>query len=421
MMSRIVHVGCALAITAGLAGCGSASEGEESSSLSEALKGGVGHVDGAAEPEWTKHVLSNDHWVDHVSTVSANYGENVKLSVRERVTQSTLDKAERGRNQAQVVLFVHGASVPSVPDFDLRYGDFNWMAYLAHDGFDVFAMDVTGFGLSPRPKMDDPCNAPASQQSTIIPRPLPARCAASYPHVLTTSQTENDEITTVVEYLRRERKVDKISLVGWSQGGQRVAAYAARNPDKVESMYLYAALYSRTAPSGPPSVWPMPGTPMTLQTRSDLYNLRWDPFVKCPDQLVPGVRDALWSTIMEQDPIGSTWGPADGTMRVRTFASFGWNKEFAQKITFPTFIIVGQFDGNAVGDAQLYEDLPAEKKMLVNVDCASHFFLWEKQHNLLHWTSREWLKKNAIAGVSSGVYRANSDGVIEGLGGPDAD
>jgi alpha-beta hydrolase superfamily lysophospholipase len=32
------------------------------------------------------------------------------------------------------------------------------MEFLAQDGFDVFAMDLQGYGLSTRPRMDDPCN-----------------------------------------------------------------------------------------------------------------------------------------------------------------------------------------------------------------------------------------------------------------------
>ncbi len=400
-----------------LTGCAGTSDQEtETGYASSELRS----ADPAAEPRWMKHILSFDHRVDHVSTVSANLGETVQLAVRERVSRHTFHRIARGKEKAKVVLFMHGASVPSVPDFDLRYGNYGWMGYLANEGFDVFAMDVQGYGLSARPKMDDPCNAPAAQQQALlVPNPLPARCAASYAKVLTTSSTETDDLSAVVEYLRRERGVDKISLVGWSQGGLRVANYVARNPDKVETLFLYAPLYNPTAPGKPPAVVPAPGTPMTLQTRTELFSLRWGPFVKCEGQLATGILDPLWKTIMSQDPLGSTWGnDGEGVMRVRTFSSFGWNREWAAKITIPTFIIVGEFDANSVGDAQLYTDLGSSKKMLVNTACASHFMLWEKQHSLLHWTSAQWLKHQAIEGVSSGVFKADADSYIEGVGGP---
>jgi pimeloyl-ACP methyl ester carboxylesterase len=161
----------------------------------------------------------------------------------------------------------------------------------------------------------------------------------------------------------------------------------------------------------------MAGTPMTMQTRSELFDLRWQPFVKCEGQVEPGVRDAVWSSIMTQDPVGASWGTA-GIMRVRSWFNSGWNQSYAVKITVPTFIIVGEDDANLVGGRQLYEDLPSEKKVLVTVPCASHFMLWEKQHNLLQWTSRRWVKWHSVEGISNGVFRATTEGTIEGMGGP---
>ena len=44
------------------------------------------------------------------------------------------------------------------------------MAYLAQAGFDVFSMDMTGYGRSTRPAaMNDPCNLSAAQQNKLIP------------------------------------------------------------------------------------------------------------------------------------------------------------------------------------------------------------------------------------------------------------
>jgi alpha-beta hydrolase superfamily lysophospholipase len=62
---------------------------------------------------------------------------------------------------------VAGATVSVVPAFDLQFENYSWMEYLATAGFDVFAMDVTGYGLSPRPMMDDPCNNSTLTSSRI--------------------------------------------------------------------------------------------------------------------------------------------------------------------------------------------------------------------------------------------------------------
>lgn len=161
------------------------------------------------------NIQTTDYLVPHISTVPANAGKPVELFVREKV-------AKRQRGNAPVVLMMAGATVSVIPDFDLQFENYSWMDYLAAAGFDVFAMDVTGYGLSPRPMMDDPCNNSTSdQQSYLMPKPLAQACSPAYPFQLTSLESDSDEIDTVVDYLRQTRNVDKVSIVAWSRGGDR--------------------------------------------------------------------------------------------------------------------------------------------------------------------------------------------------------
>ena len=100
-----------------------------------------------------------DRFVPHTSTVPANEGERVGIYLREKATAAAAARFESGESPAgRVVLFVHGGSVSSIPDYDLDFKDYSWMESLAAAGFDTFAMDQSGYGRSPRPMMDDPCN-----------------------------------------------------------------------------------------------------------------------------------------------------------------------------------------------------------------------------------------------------------------------
>ena len=91
----------------------------------------------------------------------------------------------------RVVLFVHGAGTPAEVSFDVPYQDYSWMGYLAHAGFDVFAMDMTGYGRSTRPApMNDPCNLSKEQQGHLVPLLLPAPCSPSYPQQMTTLHSD---------------------------------------------------------------------------------------------------------------------------------------------------------------------------------------------------------------------------------------
>ena len=120
------------------------------------------------------------------------------------------------------------------------------MAYLARAGFDVFSMDMTGYGRSTRPPaMNDPCNLPQAQQAPFVPAKIPQPCAATFLTAMTTMSSDWNDIGAVVDHLRAVRHVERVSLVGWSQGGPRTAGYAAQHPEKVARLVVLAPAYGR--------------------------------------------------------------------------------------------------------------------------------------------------------------------------------
>jgi pimeloyl-ACP methyl ester carboxylesterase len=344
-------------------------------------------------------LLSADHFVPHVSTVAANAGQLVGIHVRE--------KAPARRKESRVVLFVHGVSVPGVPAFDLQHKGYSWMAYLARAGFHAYAMDLTGYGASPRPMMDDPSNVNPEQQAIVVPRPLVASTAPNYPYQLNTIRDDWNEIDTVVDWLRVRHRVRRVSLVGFSAGGPRAGGYAARHPAKVERLVLYAPAPTIAGLRIPERT--EPGFPLNLQTRADLERKRWDPDVRCPGQVETGIRDVVWKTIMAWDRVGAGWGPPEGVMRYRMATRFGWTPELAAKVRAPTLVIAGEFDRLAERRS-VYEQLGARDKVFAAVACASHWMCWEKQHPRLHAASREWLATGRLRGQRRGEVGVDAAG-----------
>src|SRR5947208_15211046 len=51
----------------------------------------------------------------------------------------------------RTILMMHGATYSSESLFDVPLGGVSFMDYLAAHGYDVFALDVRGFGRSTRP------------------------------------------------------------------------------------------------------------------------------------------------------------------------------------------------------------------------------------------------------------------------------
>jgi pimeloyl-ACP methyl ester carboxylesterase len=226
--------------------------------------------------ENSQTILTVDHYVPNRSTVPAIAGQTVQLYVRERVKPATVQRGAPGDDR--VVLFVHGAGTPAEVAFDVPYADYSWMAYLAAAGFDVFSMDMTGYGRSTRPNlMNDVCNLSADQQRALGRMP----CDATHEAQLTTIASDWHDIDAVVEYLRVLRDVPRVSLIGWSQGGPRAGGYAARNPDKVSKLVLLAPAYRRDSGQQPPQPSPAAGVAFNAQSHAD-FTANWERQLGCP-------------------------------------------------------------------------------------------------------------------------------------------
>src|ERR1051325_5340559 len=52
----------------------------------------------------------------------------------------------------RTLLFVHGATYPAHTSFDLKLDGLSWMDYIAARGYDVYLLDLRGYGRSTRPK-----------------------------------------------------------------------------------------------------------------------------------------------------------------------------------------------------------------------------------------------------------------------------
>jgi pimeloyl-ACP methyl ester carboxylesterase len=174
----------------------------------------------AAFGDDSQRILSIDHYLAAHSTAPASLGQNNEIYIHELV-QSGM--ALRGATPAdRVALFIHGAGSPAEVAFDVSYQDYSWLDFLARAGFDVFAMDMTGYGRSTRPEaMNNPCNLSKEQQAAFVPSVIPSLCSAPNPRPITTIASDWDDIDAAVNHIRAIRHVDKLNLLGWSQGGPR--------------------------------------------------------------------------------------------------------------------------------------------------------------------------------------------------------
>jgi pimeloyl-ACP methyl ester carboxylesterase len=129
----------------------------------------------------------------------------------------------------RTVLFVHGATYPAETTFDLKLGGFSWMDYIAERGFDVYLVDLPGYGKSTRPpEMDQPPD--------------------KNPPLVNTEMAVRD-VGAVVDMILAKRHIAQLNLIGWSWGTTIMATYTERNNAKVERLVLYAPVWIAEVPS----------------------------------------------------------------------------------------------------------------------------------------------------------------------------
>jgi len=357
----------------------------------------------AAKADDGHQLLRIDHYVQVHSTVPAIAGQTTEIYVREVVEAGTVLRG--GPAQDRVALFIHGAGTPAEVAFDVPYQDYSWMAYLAHAGFDVFSMDMTGYGRSTRPTaMNDPCNLSRAQQAAFVPALIPGPCDPSYPHSMTTLASDWNDIDSVVNYVRGLRRVDKLNLLGWSLGGPRAGGYTAHHADKVLKLVLLAPAYNRTAPADAPAQIHADEATMTTQSH-DEFVAGWDRQAPCPGQYDPEASKSVWSEMLHSDPVGATWG--NGIRRAPQLTMWGWTNAVVAKMQIPTLMVSGENDKQVNPDRVMdfYTDLGATNKVFVTLACSSHNAMWEKNHLLLFKASVEWLTQGTVEGKQSGTLR----------------
>jgi len=190
----------------------------------------------------------------------------------------------------RIVLFVHGATFPSESTFDLSLDGLSWMDFIARTGYDVYLVNVRGYGGSTRPA---PSSDPSGRGAPIA-----------------TLAEAVDDVDAAVEFIQRRRNVERINLIGWSWGTAIMGRYAATHGEKVDRLVLYAPLWQRRAE-------PLSTRGVDVKTPYRLVNVagvksRWLAGVAQDkqEQLIPRDWFETWVTAtLATDPWGSKQTP----------------------------------------------------------------------------------------------------------------
>jgi pimeloyl-ACP methyl ester carboxylesterase len=272
---------------------------------------------GAARAQATPQITTEEFMVPS--------GEGIEVFLRSKRPEGVTTGASR------TLLMVHGAGFGASSSFDLPFGGVSWMDYIAGRGFDVWTLDVRGFGRSSRP--------PAMSQP-----------ADQNPPVARGEQALAD-LTAAVNFIKQRRSLEKLSLLGHSWGTKLVGRFAADQPAQVERLVLFAPPWLRDGPSrtdpggGPLGAW----RPLTQRALRE-GTLAQAPEAQRAGLIPPGWFEHFAGVTWALDPDGIRANPsvlrvpngpvADG----REFWNAGKPWWEPGKVTAPSLIVVGEWD-----------------------------------------------------------------------------
>ncbi|MBQ9615264.1 MAG: alpha/beta hydrolase [Selenomonadaceae bacterium] len=120
---------------------------------------------------------------------------------------------EQDGKTKQPILFVHGVTFSS-HEFDVDYKDYSLARYFAKHGFEVWLLDIAGFGKS------------GSVKDGFMPN----------------SDYAAEDIAAAVRCILERNQISSMDILGWSWGTVTSGRFAAKHPEMVRRLVLYAPI-----------------------------------------------------------------------------------------------------------------------------------------------------------------------------------
>jgi pimeloyl-ACP methyl ester carboxylesterase len=265
----------------------------------------------------------------------------------------------------RILLYVHGATYPSETAFDLPLDGLSWMDYIACQGWDVYLVDLRGYGQSTRPPE---MAAPPAENKPIVTTDVAVR-----------------DVNSAVEHVLARRSVAQINLLGWSWGTSILGTYAATSPGKVKKLVLYAPLWLRRTPSLVGGDGQLGAYRTVTQEQAKKRWLTGVPGDKQNALIPPGWFEAWAEATWATDPLSAASGqlraPNGVVQDVRDYWSAGKPYYDPRAITAATLLIHGEWDQDtppymAQAVFELLQN--SSQKRLVVLGEATHSVIMEK-------------------------------------------
>lgn len=264
------------------------------------------------------------------------------------------------------VLLLHGSTLPGSLAFAVRFDGASWMDDLAGRGFDVWTVDIRGYGGSWKPVDDGhrPC-APVADTAQAV-----------------------EDVARAVSFIRAETGAEDVDLVGWSWGATTAACYAAQGLP-LRRLVLHAPQWLRDTPSPMVNDQSMnePYRAVDVHAFVDRWLDRVDPASRATMQ---AWRDTFEQALAAEAPIRVPNGSARDIAAQWMAGKPAYDPA---AIAASTLVVVGAADTDtppALARA-VFDRLGSREKLYVEVPLGTHFTPFEPARADLFRTTAAFL------------------------------
>jgi len=279
----------------------------------------------------------------------------------------------------KTIVMVHGATYSSGSLYDVPLGGFSFIDYLAAGGYDVYALDVRGYGHSSRPPEME--------------------AAAEHSPPLVDTDTGVRDFSIVVDAVLRRRGLDRVNIFAMSWGGTVAGAFTSRNNAKVSKLALLAPQWLTDRPVPIDTGGPL-GAYRLIPVRETRE--RWLAAAPAHGRasLVPDGWFEQWAdSTLAEDPwsrertpgrLRATNGPIKD---IRDYWTAGRKYYDPSEITVPVLLLHGEWDADVPIEVALdyFRQLgSARYRKWVEIGEATHLVLREKNRLLAFKAVRDF-------------------------------
>lgn len=302
------------------------------------------------QPAPSASVAGIEHW-----TTKRAGADSIKLFMWQKRLKEAAPKLGS-------LLFVHGSSMASTPAFDLHVPgkpEYSVMDHFARLGYDTWCLDHEGYGRSDKSR-----------------------------NINFDIATGAVDLAAAVEHIVATTGEKQVSMYGISSGALRAALYAQRSPERVKRLALDAM------------VWTGEGSPTLANRRKRLAE--WQASNRRP------IDHAMVQSIFTRDHPG-TADPAvvnafadailalDQSVPTGTYLDMSVKLPLVdpEKITVPTLVMRGQWDGIAGFQdvINFFVKLPNPDKHFAVMPGIAHSSLHEKNFAIVYHTLDAFMRQ----------------------------